>query len=85
MLTHVLGVAYVASAPLGFVDVVWILLGFVDVFWIQLDWVSLTCSGFWWERMFLLRMSRPARRDMSDLEAARPLPTSLSRPGGRCI
>jgi len=25
MLTHVLGVAYLASAPLSFVDVVWIL------------------------------------------------------------
>jgi len=36
--------SYVASAPLGFVGVVWIL-------W---DWVLLMCSGFSWERMFFL-------------------------------
>jgi len=61
VLTHLLGVAYVASAPLGFVDVVWIPLvfrscgldsvaiGFVEIFWILVG------------KDVSLRASRPAR------------------------
>jgi hypothetical protein len=45
VLTHVLGVAYVASAPVGFVDAVWVLLVFCGY---VLDSVGLGFAGAFW-------------------------------------
>ena len=43
-MTHVLGVAYVASTPLGFVDVFWVQLG-KDVFLVDVETGAIDMLG----------------------------------------
>jgi len=76
-----LGVAYVASTPLGFADVFWILLGYVSLILehVWKGWFSCGC------RDRCHRHGRRWRGIRGDVKAAQPMPTSrLGRLAGVC-